>query len=238
MRLFNRRVAGFAALVLLAAGLAACGDSEPDQRKAFIKFLQDINSRAGVHFLNPTAEDQKAFGDYGRHYDIIIAYNSGMGAASKEFSEHVNKITGGRASPSIADLAAHRDTIAGLKVEIARVQSEIDKRLAALNAERAALKQPDDLKAVYDVTFDRLVIKPTQATRNQMAVMDDGLTDSLHLADYVNSHANKLTIKGSQVLASDAKTLDELKALMNAQTAAAKRLQDAGRNLQRVLDGS
>ncbi len=160
-----------------------------------------------------------------------------MGTVSKDFNAHVNEITGGRVSQSIGELAAHRDAIAGLKVELARVQGEIDKRLATLNAERAALKQPDDLKAVYDVTYERLVLKPTQATKDHMAVLDDGLTGSLKLADYINSHAGKLTIKGSQVLASDPKTLDELKALMSAQTAAGKRLQDAGRDLQRVLDG-
>jgi hypothetical protein len=36
------------------------GNSEADQRKAFIGFLQDINNRPGIHFLVPTVNDQKA----------------------------------------------------------------------------------------------------------------------------------------------------------------------------------
>jgi Protein of unknown function (DUF3053) len=39
MVVINRRVTGIAAFMLLAVGLMACGDNEPDQRKAFIAFL-------------------------------------------------------------------------------------------------------------------------------------------------------------------------------------------------------
>lgn len=234
----NRRAAGFAALILLAAGLVACGDSEADQRKAFIKFLQDINHRAGVHFLNPTAEDRVAFGDYFHHYEIITAHNTAMGKTSSAFNARANQIASGRNAQSIEDVVNRRDAMAGLKDEVGKMQIELDKRLAEANSQRAALKQPDDLKAVYDVTFDRLVIKPTQAVKNQMKALEDGLAASLQVADYVHSHAGKVTVKGQQILATDTKTLAELKVLMDARTAAAKRLEEASRELQHVLQGS
>lgn len=47
----SRQLLTFAGLLALTLATAACGDSEPDQRKAFIKFLDDINHRVGVHFL-------------------------------------------------------------------------------------------------------------------------------------------------------------------------------------------
>ena len=238
MSVINRRAAGFAVLAFFVTALVACGDSEADQRAAFIKFLQEINHRAGVHFLNPNAADVKAFGDYGSQYSIITTFNSDMGKVSKEFNAHVTAVVGGQTSPTLEQLAANRDKIASLKIEIGKVQDEIDKHVAAVSAQRAALKQPDDLKAVYDVTFEKLVLKPTQATKNHIAVLGDGLTSSLQLADYINTHADKLTVKGSQVLAKDAKTLDEIKALMAAQNAASQRLRDAGREMARVLDGS
>ncbi len=46
------------------------------------------------------------------------------------------------------------------------MEQGIEMRLAKVNADRAALKQPDDLKAVYDKTFDKLVVSPTLAFEN------------------------------------------------------------------------
>ena len=48
--------------IVFAAALVGWGNSEADQRKAFIAFLQDINSRPGAHVLVPNANDEKAFG--------------------------------------------------------------------------------------------------------------------------------------------------------------------------------
>ena len=87
MTVFTRRVATVAALLLLAAGLAGCGDSEADQRQAFIKFLESINHRAGSHFLRPKPEEESAFGGYLRHYTIILEFNKDMIAAGKDYAD-------------------------------------------------------------------------------------------------------------------------------------------------------
>jgi len=60
--------------ILFAATLAgfSWSNSEADQRKAFIAFLQDINNRPGIHFLVPTPNDEKALGPYLQHYAIIL----------------------------------------------------------------------------------------------------------------------------------------------------------------------
>ena len=46
----SERAALIAVLIASAVPLAACGDGEAEQRKAFIGFLQDINGRSGVTF--------------------------------------------------------------------------------------------------------------------------------------------------------------------------------------------
>jgi hypothetical protein len=234
----NRRAAGFAVLGLIVTALAACGDSEADQRAAFIKFLQTINHRTGVHFLKPNDADIKAFGDYLHHYSIITTFNSDMGNISKDFNARVLEVTGGHGSQSIEQMAANRDKIAVLKGDIGKLQERIDKRLAEIRTERAGLKQPDDLKAVYDITFEKLIVKPTLATKNHLSALDNGLGASLQLADYINTHAGQLTVKGSQVLAKDSKTLDEIKGLLAAQNAATQQIRDAGREMDRLMDGS
>lgn len=238
----KRRAASFAALILfavgLAAGLAACGASEADQRKAFIAFLQQMNNRAGVHVLKPNAEDKAAFGDYNRHYDVILNFNEDMGEISRRHEQEMAKLSGDGAPRSIEQMAAHRDDIVTVGALIENIQGEIVKRLAQADAEHTALKQPDDLKAVYDVSYARLVTAPVRAIQNSNTVLYEGLQASLQLADYINSHRDKLTVNGSQILAKDPKTLAEIGALVKAHQEAGKRFQEAQREGQKLLQGN
>src|SRR5215471_3621887 len=86
------RVARAAVLVLLAAVLAAWGNSESDQRKAFIRFLQDINNKTSVHYLVPTPADEKAFGPYLQQYAIILDFNKDMKGRMDEFVAQIVKL--------------------------------------------------------------------------------------------------------------------------------------------------
>jgi Protein of unknown function (DUF3053) len=235
---FNRRVACVAALILLAAGLTACGENEPDQRKAFIKFLQEINARTGVHFLIAKPEEVKAFGDYARHYAIIVDFNKDMGAISGEFLERLKKLGyGATAQRTLEQMAANPKDLDIVKDENEKIQRAIETRLARLNSERAALKQPDDLKAVYDKTFDKLVTAPTQAIKDSNKALAEGHAAASQLVDYINSHRSRLTVSGGQVRTNDARILAEVNVLLKAHQDAAKRFQDAQREGQRLLQG-
>ncbi len=55
MPAFIRRATAVAALILIAAVLAGCGDNEADKRKAFIRFLQTrIIDKDGLHMSSLT----------------------------------------------------------------------------------------------------------------------------------------------------------------------------------------
>jgi hypothetical protein len=234
----NRRVACFAALIVLAVGLVACGDSEADQRKAFIAFLQQINNRSGVHIMKPSADDEKAFGDYTKHYAVITSYNSDMGVLSAQFKQQAAKLGGGTTDRTIEQMAEHRDDVVGVGELMDKMMPAVENRLAQANAERSALKQPDDLKAVYDITYGKLVTAPTQAIQTSNRVLADGMKVSLQLVDYINTHRGKLTVRGSQIQANDTKTLAEVGALLKAHQESAKHFLEVTRNVQKVLQGS
>jgi len=235
MTLFTRR-AGCAALLLIAAVLAGCGDSEPDQRKAFIKFLDDINRRVGVHFMVPTAEDRAAFGDYMKHYTIILDFNEDMKTMSADYQNAMKSI--GPAGPqTLEQMAARRQDFARIKDTTTNLMQAFETRLAKAKAERATLTQPDDLKTVYSKTFDKLIAAPVQA----MIVSDQALLayvdSSAQVADYINQNRGRLTVSGSQMRAKDAKALAEINALIKAHQEAQKRFEDAQRAGDRVVNG-
>jgi Protein of unknown function (DUF3053) len=243
----RNRVAVIAALIAFAAPLAACGDSEAEQRKAFIGFLQDINGRSGAHFLVPTTADEKAFGPYLQHYAIIMDYDNDMKGPMDDFAAQIMKLGYGPTSTAptstartstartIEQMAATPQDLIVAKNVVDKMEQGIETRLAKVNADRSALKQPDDLKAVYDKTFNKLVTAPTLAMENSAKALEAGLDASIKLADYINTHRSSLTGSGMQIQAKDQRTLDEVRPLLNAHQEAGERFVAAQREGQRVL---
>jgi hypothetical protein len=236
------RAARSAVCILFAATLAgfSWGNSEADQRKAFIAFLQDINNRPGIHFLVPTPNDEKALGPYLQRYAIILDFDKDMKAPMDDFVAQAIKIGfGPNPSPrTIEQMAAAPADLAAAKDAVDKMEQVIETRLTKVTADRAALKQPDDLKAVCDKTFDKLVVAPTMAMGNSAKALDSGINAALALVNYINAHRTKLVVSGMQIQAKDQRTLDELQPLMKAYQDAGERFIAAQRQSDRVLQGN
>jgi hypothetical protein len=210
---FNRRGAGLglAALALIACSmlLAACGDSEPEQRKAFMAFLQTrIVDRPGLHVPVANDEDIKSFGPYAAHYKVITDFVGDIGLMA------MNK-TMNDALPQLRSFQDLIDKRAAVKLGGERLRETIkvaDAKLAETEKAHAALKQPDDLKVVYDA--------------------------ALKLADYMVAHRDTVKIVGTSPQATDRKTQEEVNALANALNANAPRMNEAQRRLRILLQGS
>jgi len=239
MSILNRAARGVIGVVF-ALTLAAWGNSEADQRKAFIAFLQDINNRPGAHVLVPNANDEKAFGPYLAHYAIILDFNKDMKAPTGDFMAQLIKLGYGPnpAPRSIEQMAAAPADLTAAKDAVDKMEQGIETRLEKINADRAALKQPDDLKAVYDKTFDKLVAAPAVAFENSAKALDGGIDAALALVNYINAHRPKLVLAGMQIQAKDQHTLDQLAPLMKAYQDAGERFAAAQRQSDRVLTGN
>ncbi len=234
----SRRLFTFGAMAL-ALATAACGDSEPDQRKAFIKFLNNINERSGVHFEMPIADERVSFGDYMDHYTVILDFNKDLKVLSADYMEGLKKLGIANAQPqTLEQMAARRQTFPAMKELTTNTIQGFEARLAKANAARSALKQPDDLKAVYNKTFDKLITAPVQAMIASDKALLVVLDSSTQIADYINANRSKIAFSGAQVRASDAKTQAELNALIKSHQEAMKRFQDVKRAGDRLVSGS
>jgi hypothetical protein len=119
-----------------------------------------------------------------------------------------------------------------------KMEQGIETPLAKVTADRAALKQPDDLKAVYDKTFDKLVTAPAVEMENSAKTLSNGIDATLALVTYINVHRGKLVVSGMQIQAKDQRTLDEIAPLMKAYQDAGERFVAAQRQSDRVLGGN
>jgi hypothetical protein len=236
MFVINRRAAGFALLGFFVTALASCGDSEADQRKAFIDFLQTrIVNKSGAHIPKLSAEETRSFGDYAAHYAIItdFASNPEMVGIGKKIEAVVGKVS----VSSVQEFVEHRAEFRTVAGELAKISDLMNRELAKANAARAGLKQPDDLKVVYDKAFDKDVTAPIAGFSEVLPIVDKMATASLKLGDYIDAHRDKVVMAGKNVGGKDAQTQKDISALIKDVSAYGPQFQDAQNRLRATLYG-
>ncbi|MBD8596499.1 DUF3053 domain-containing protein [Pseudomonas sp. W2Oct36] len=214
--------------------LTACGSSEPDQRAAFKQFLQTrIIDKPGVHVPKLTPDESKSFGDYSQHYAVITDFNSGMDASIKPLNGFVQK----GAFRSLSDVIERRDDIKTAQTGLNDLVVQLKQELAKADAAHAQLKQPDDLKTVYDSAYDRTVTLPANTLLTVMPQVNGTIDSGLKVADYVDAHKAQIQINGSVVQVTDPKVQTELNTLLQDLNAKARVVQEAQVRMQTVLLG-
>jgi len=235
MNLLTRRATGLAALALFAFSAAACGDNEPERRKAFVDFLQtQILDKPGVHVLKLNDADIKSFGDYAKHYAVITDFvaDAGLLAMNKKLNDSLPELR------SIQSLVDQRVAIRKAGVEMGEVLQAMNEKYDKTTAARGTLKQPDDLKAVYGKAFDRVVTAPVQGFRETTPIAQNIALAAANLGDYVAAHGDGVKVVGTSFQARDRKTQAEVDALVNALNANAPKFNEAQRRLRIVLQGN
>src|SRR5215472_17722912 len=212
-RMSARRLFTLAAIVVLAASAAGC-DNEPTQRKAFIAFLQTrIIDKPGLHVPHLTPEEQKSFGDYAKQYAIITDFNDGLDkSVAKPMAEAINR----GAVRSLDDVVTRHADFVAARDGIGQLRDAIDKQLAAADTAHAALKQPDDLKHVFDKAYERDVTIPAKAFADIFTDLSQALTAIVDLGDFITQHKDKVTINGPMIETSDPALRAQLAALVAA----------------------
>src|SRR6516165_5744296 len=134
------------------------------------------------------ASGEKAFGPYLQHYVIILDFNKDMKSPTDDFMAQLIKLGYGPnpVPRTIEQIAATPSDLTAAKDGLDKMTQGIETRPAKINADRAALKQPDDLKAVYDKTFDKLVTAPAMAMANSAKALDSGIDATIALVTYIN----------------------------------------------------
>ena len=184
--------------------LAACGDSEATQRKAFIEFLQTrIVDKPGLHVPKPSDEQTKAFGPYAKDYGIILGFNEGMDKnVSGSRMEQVFKRGMVR---SLDELTTRRADIGAAMEGMRALRAALEAELAKADAAHAALKQPEDMKPVYDKAYERTVTAPAATFKEAFPAGDAAFQAAQNFASFLDQHHDSIKINGNSIQTSDPK---------------------------------
>jgi hypothetical protein len=224
------------ASLIVGLALAACGPSEPDQRKAFIVFLQtEVLPRPGARVPQPNAEKQKTFGDYAAHYAVITRFHERMNASVATPMQQA--MTNG-VPRSIAEVVARKADLATVRAGFGKMRTALDEAVAATEAERAALKQPDDLRAVYASVYDKLVTQPAGVFREIFPPTDEAFAAILAMAELVEGNRQAIKVNGSQLEVTNPALRAKVQAALEAMASKQRSMTEAQQKMRRVLYGS
>jgi hypothetical protein len=226
---------GFVAGLSITLLLAGCGDDEPKQRKAFIDFLQTrIVDKPGVHVPHLTDEQAKSFGDYAKQYAVITDFNAKLDASVGGPMQQA--LQNGMPS-SLDDVVARRGDLAILRDDMTKLRETLQEQLAAADAAHVALKQPDDLKRVFDAAYAKDVTAPAQAFSDIFPDVIAAQDAALAVADFITQHRGVVKIQGSQIQVSDQRMRQQLSVLIDALRAKQQSIVAAQRRLRSVVMG-
>lgn len=225
---------GLLLVLALPLVLAACGDKEPEQRAAFSQFLQTrIIDKPGLHVPQLTADESKSFGDYSTHYAVITDFGAAMDASVKPLGDLMKK----GSMRSLSDVISRRDEIVAIQTGLNDMATQLTKEQAKADAAHAQLKQPEDLKGVYDKAYDKTVSVPANTFREVLPQINGTFDSSLKVADYVSAHKAQIEITGSVVKVQDPAVQAELNSLLQDLNNQAKNVQQAQTRLQSLMTG-
>jgi len=235
MRTFIQRLGAVALLAVFSFALAGCGNKEAEQRKAFISFLQTrVIDKPGLRVPTPTAEEKASFGDYAQHYAVITDFNEGM---NHSVSQPMTQIMAKGALRSIADLSSRRDDLKAAKDGMGGLRTALDQQTAKADAAHAQLKQPDDLKQVYDKAYDKTVTAPASTFKEVFPALDSVFDSALAIGDFLEKNKSKIQISGSSVSVTDPAVQAELNKMLQQLNSQSAAINAAQRKLQSMVRG-
>lgn len=215
--------------------LAGCGNSDVDQRKAFVAFLQTrVLDKPGIHVPQLTSDERASFGHYADDYAIITDFTKTM---TESVSPKMDAAMSVGSISSLEELVAQRSRMRTVKSSMGAMATVLRDDIAQADAAHAKLAQPAEVEAVYDKAYDRLVTKPAAAFGGIVPVIDTILGQAIDLSDYLDSHRGAVQLSGSMVQTADPVVRSALDDRLRSLQSSQKSVMAAQAKMQSVIYG-
>jgi chromosome condensin MukBEF ATPase and DNA-binding subunit MukB len=183
--------------LLVVMQLTACGDKEPEQRKAFIEYLQNTVMRSGVKIPTLSEDQKQKFGNYAGDYAILVSFSQQL-SKSVDSSltpalDQVNQIR------TAQDYMSKRDMLQQSIGALNLLGQQIQSAKSQADTARAALKQPDDLKVVYNQAYDKIVTAPANALMPTIPTMASFIQDLVQVGDFLQAQGTQVSFNNGGV---------------------------------------
>ncbi|MFS7357687.1 DUF3053 domain-containing protein [Rahnella inusitata] len=221
-------------LLMMIFAVSGCGDKEPAQRKAFMDFLQSrILDKQVLAVPQLSEAEKKQFGDYSKDYAIITGFHHQMNTELD--SSLVPVFAGMNGVNSVNALVEQRDDLKKMADSSQNWKEKIIMLRTQADTQHAALKQPDDLKKVYDQAYEKTVVKPSEITEQVFELLPQVLNLIVAKADFIKSQGKDVTITGNRLQFSNQKQLDKYNAIQQQLVPLNAQLMQLSRQMQQMV---
>jgi len=221
-------------LLMMFFAVSGCGDKEPAQRKAFMDFLQSrILDKQALAVPQLSEAEKKQFGDYSKDYAIITGFHHQMNTELD--SSLVPVFAGMNGVNSVNALVEQRDDLKKMADSSQNWKEKIITLRTQADTQHAALKQPDDLKKVYDLAYEKTVVKPSEITEQVFELLPQVLNLIVAKADFIKSQGKDVTITGNRLQFSNQKQLDKYNAIQQQLVPLNAQLMKLSRQMQQMV---
>lgn len=203
------------AMLCLALLSAGCGEvrKEVKQRGIFIQLLKrNILSKKGIRFPLLTPEEKSAIGPYADQYDLLNILNEDKGLllALSELPALQKQLA------TTIDPVEKKQLIIKAEESMRSIQTRLLAVFQKAKNDRAALKQTDDLKVVYDEAFTKVVRTPAGMLVDIIEKSLEASERAQALNDYILANPDTAQYSGSKVLVRKAEAETYVRSLLEA----------------------
>jgi hypothetical protein len=193
---FTRWLAPVWALLVVLL-LSACGDKEPEQRKAFIDYLQNTVVRSGVNIPTLSEDQKQKFGNYVNDYAILVDFSQRF---SKSVETGINPVLEQISQIHTAqDYIFKNNDLSQSVGNLNLVEQQILTAKSLADRAQAALKQPEELKKIYNQVYSKSVTIPSNTLLPALPSIAGFVQDVMQVGAFLQAQGTQVSFNNSSV---------------------------------------
>lgn len=199
-------------LLTMLLVLSGCGDTESAQRQAFIDFLQTrVLAKSALAVPALSDNQRKDYGPYAADYTLFTDYHEQMNAV---FNASLRTVFSGLNDiNSMSNLMERHSQIQRMIAASADWQPALVTLRQQVDSRYASLQQPEDVHAVFQRAYEKLIVEPDAAARQTATLVPQVLTLISAQIDLLQQQGDAVELTGNSVHFTSQRALQRYQAL-------------------------
>ncbi len=198
--------------ILMVFQLTACGDKDAENRKAFTDFLQNTVMRGDGQVPTLSEDQRRKFGLYVSDYAILAAFSQKMQKSVDSGLIPIMTLISQIRVPE--DYILKRDMLEQSLGALSLLGQQVQSDKVQADRAHAALKQPDDVKVIYEQAYNKIVTQPANELLPLLPQLTSLAQSIIQAGDFLREQGTRATYTNGGVQLSSQQAVDQYNSMM------------------------